>query len=344
LEERNMQRKPFFPALFELISSYMPHFKASQRAWLSRLLPTPGNVIFTLAVALVLLWASSAGAFPWQVPAAPGSSTSTVAYQGRLANSSGAPLTGTYPMEFRLYSQPYGGTNIWSEPWTGENSVQVSDGLFNVMLGSVKPIPQNVITGNNSLWLGITVGADSEMQPRVQLGSVPFAVQALTVPDGSITTAKIADEAVTRAKLAPGSLSIPVYSTGTAGLYWAVPDCLDHFYTVPGLSLTVTTDMPSVLDITFSGLGVNTRAASAIYTKIYVDNMAAGSSTADVLVTGCRNPGGSTAAPYCSFSNTFTKEVAAGSHLVEVRALCDGGSAATGQVVSGWLTARVFSQ
>jgi len=31
----------------------------------------------------------------------------------------------------------------------------------------------------------------------VQLGSAPFAVQALTVPDGSITTEKIADGAVT---------------------------------------------------------------------------------------------------------------------------------------------------
>jgi hypothetical protein len=59
-----------------------------------------------------------------------------------------------------------------------------------------------VITGHSSLWLGITVGSDTEMAPRVQLGSVPFAVQALTVPDGSVTTAKIADSAVTQGKLA----------------------------------------------------------------------------------------------------------------------------------------------
>jgi hypothetical protein len=39
--------------------------------------------------------------------------------------------------------------------------------------------------------LGITVGTDDEMTPRVRLGSVPFAVQALTVPDGSITAAKL---------------------------------------------------------------------------------------------------------------------------------------------------------
>ncbi|MFZ1465765.1 MAG: hypothetical protein WAV60_17095, partial [Anaerolineae bacterium] len=54
----------------------------------------------------------------------------------------------------------------------------------------------------NTLWLGITVGTDDEMAPRVQLGSVPFAVQALTVPDGSVTTGKIADQAVTTGKIA----------------------------------------------------------------------------------------------------------------------------------------------
>lgn len=171
---------------------------------LSRLLPTPGNAIFTLAILALLVAAQSAGALPLGRPAAEpyNSSTSTVAYQGRLADSFGNPLTGTYNMEFRLYSQVSSGTALWNEMWTGSNSVQVSDGLFNVMLGSLTPIPQNVVTGNNSLWLGIAVGTDSEMQPRVQLGSVPFAVQALTVPDGSVTSAKIADGAITQVKLA----------------------------------------------------------------------------------------------------------------------------------------------
>jgi len=46
------------------------------------------------------------------------------------------------------------------------------------------------------------------MEPRVQLGSVPFSMQALTVPDGSITAEKIADGAVTSEKLASGDIKI----------------------------------------------------------------------------------------------------------------------------------------
>jgi len=195
----------------ETITLRVPRFvirlrRGGLRLWARlgcRLLPAPGNVLFTLLLVAGLLWAQSVGALPLGRPqAAPAAaSTGTIAYQGRLADANGNPLTGTYNMIFRLYAVPTGGTPLWEEQWTGSNGVRVSDGLFNVMLGSLTPIQQSVIAGRDQLWLGITVGTDDEMQPRVQLGSVPFAVQALTVPDGSITTAKIADRAVTQAKL-----------------------------------------------------------------------------------------------------------------------------------------------
>jgi hypothetical protein len=60
------------------------------------------------------------------------------------------------------------------------------------MLGSTTPVPVSLLGTNNTLWLGITVGADSEMTPREQIASVPFAMVAHTVPDGSITNAKLA--------------------------------------------------------------------------------------------------------------------------------------------------------
>jgi len=200
----NPHRPPFLRALWAVIWSYRPRLSIGGLRRLRILLPSPGNVLFTLLIVGGLFWAGSVGAVPLLQTAA--SSTNTVAYQGRLADATGNPVTATTPMVFRLYNAATSGVPLWEENWTGPNSVHVSDGLFNVMLGSLTQIPQSVVTGNSNLWLGITVNADNEMQPRVQLGTVPFAVQALTVPDGSISTAKIADGAVNRSKLSDNAL------------------------------------------------------------------------------------------------------------------------------------------
>lgn len=85
--------------------------------------------------------------------------------------------------------------------------MSVNDGLFNVMLGSIAAGLPEAIQGHDELYLGITVGTDTEMVPRVQLGTVPFSMQAMTVPDGSITSVKIADEAVTGTKVADGAVT-----------------------------------------------------------------------------------------------------------------------------------------
>lgn len=179
-------------------------------SWFSKWLPTRGNVIFTLLIISTLVWAQSAGAFPAPAPETEtaATSTGTIAYQGRLADADGNPLTDMYPMVFRLYNAPSASAYpLWEENWTGANSVQVSDGLFNVMLGTLTSIPQNIVTENSTLWLGISVDNDDEMIPRVQLGSVPFAVQANTVLNGSITTEKIVDGAVTSGKIANGGVA-----------------------------------------------------------------------------------------------------------------------------------------
>jgi len=110
-------------------------------------------------------------------------------------------------MIFRLYTGDVGGEPLWEENWSGPNSVEVSDGLFSVRLGSLTPIPESVVNNNNNLWLGITVGTDDEMEPRIQLGSVPYSHMAQNVPDGSITADKINDGAVTTGKVLDNSIT-----------------------------------------------------------------------------------------------------------------------------------------
>ncbi len=200
---RKLNKKGLLTRLGETIDCYTAEHRTAKenisacppKPLKQRWLPTPGNILFTIVVVVTLIWTQNSGTI--SLIAAPNirsASTGTIAYQGRLADAGGSPLTDTVNMTFRLYAAAAGGAPLWEEQWTGANSVQVSDGLFNVMLGSVNSIGQAVITGNGNLFLGITVGTDSEMSPRVQLGSVPFATQALTVPDGSITTEKLAPD------------------------------------------------------------------------------------------------------------------------------------------------------
>ena len=158
------------------------------------LIPNGGTVLIVLLlIATQSIWAKEAN-----TNQAAMASTNTISYQGQLTNSTGSPLNGTYNMVFKLYTASSGGTAFWTESWTGGNAVDVSDGLFHVMLGSLTAIPQSVIASNNNLWLGITVGADGEMTPRVQLGSTPFAFQAdraygLSAADGNPQTAVYVD-------------------------------------------------------------------------------------------------------------------------------------------------------
>jgi len=248
---------------------------AAQPRRLTTWLPSRGNMIFTLVMIALLVLAQSAGALPLPVTqhAPRNTSTGTIAYQGRLADAAGAPLTGTYNMIFRLYAVATGGTPLWSEQWTGSNGVRVSDGLFNVMLGSLSQLPVSQFTNYQSLFLGITVGTDDEMAPRVQLGSVPFAVQALTVPDGSVTSAKIADGAVTQVKLgADVSLIPPDGSITTAKIAdgavtarkLAVPSAhhrssyyfstnSSSFTPISGAEVTLELDVASKMLIVFAG-------------------------------------------------------------------------------------------
>ncbi|MBP7963347.1 MAG: hypothetical protein KBG20_15840 [Caldilineaceae bacterium] len=259
-----------------------------------RWLPTPGNMIFTLVLVFTLLWAQNVGALNLGAATA-GTSTSTIAYQGRLADSDGTPLTDTLNMSFRLYGQVSGGVALWTEQWTGSNGVQVSDGLFNVMLGSLDPIPQNIIiTSNDNLFLGITVGTDGEMSPRVQLGSVPFAVQALTVPDGSITSQKMSP-------ILESVLAADAELTG-------VPQTI--------ASATIAVEVPSKIWITATcDCEYSTTTSGLIAGEIYVDEVL----VPGAIFHGVYQPSGVMGRMRSSVSRSYVYNLDPGTHILDFR-------------------------
>ncbi|MEM7129661.1 MAG: hypothetical protein AAF702_25240 [Chloroflexota bacterium] len=284
----------------------------------NRWLPTPGNVIFTFLVIGGLLLAQNSGALTlFAAPDFQSASTGTIAYQGRLADTAGTLLTNSFSMIFRLYSASAGGDHLWEETWTGPNSVRVSDGLFNVMLGSLTPIPQAVITGNENLFLGITVGNDDEMAPRVQLGTVPFATQALTVPDGSITAEK----------LAPDAIQV-LTASQTSGADWSVPVCNQvgtKDSLIPGMSLEFSTERPKTVLVDVSGLGHNSEPGKAIYSSIFVNGEVVASANGVGNLAGCRNSeADASTRTYCNLTNSATVEVEPGNHKIETWIDCDG--------------------
>ena len=94
-------------------------------------------------------------------------------YQGSLADGSGNPVTGVRSIEFLLYNVPAGGTAVWSET----QSVTITNGIFNVLLGQVNPIPASIFDGS-AVYLALNVAEDGEMTPRTQLVCSGYAFHA----------------------------------------------------------------------------------------------------------------------------------------------------------------------
>ena len=135
----------------------------------------------TLLLIAVLLLSQNAWARPAASPAAaPGPSATTVNYQGRLADSAGNPLDGSFNMSFSLWDAASGGSQVWAE---SHAAVPVSEGLFSVGLGSQTEtggIPPGTWDGDR--YLQIEVRGEI-LSPRELIRSVPMAGMALTVPD-----------------------------------------------------------------------------------------------------------------------------------------------------------------
>ncbi|PIS14656.1 hypothetical protein COT64_01535, partial [Candidatus Shapirobacteria bacterium CG09_land_8_20_14_0_10_39_12] len=181
-----------------------------------------------------------------------------LSFQGRLTDSSNNPITSATNVVFKLYNVSSGGTALWD---SGTCSITPDqDGIFSVLLGSNcgAEIDTSVFTENAQIWLGITIGADAEMTPRVQIATVGYALNAETLqgyPPGT------------------GTSTIPYLdSTGTLLIAAASPTLQSNSgtFAIKGQALSITTASASDGNITLApdGSGVLNLTLSAPTGKV----------------------------------------------------------------------------
>ena len=114
------------------------------------------------ATALVVLTLAGHGLFA-AVP-------TTMPYHGYLTDNAGRPANGTFSVVFALYDVPAGGSALWSET---QPTLNIVAGVVSTDLGLTVPLTDALF--GDPLYLGVKVGTDAEMAPRLRFGSVPFA-------------------------------------------------------------------------------------------------------------------------------------------------------------------------
>jgi hypothetical protein len=125
-------------------------------------------------------------------------------YQGRLTDANGDPVNDTVSMIFSICNDSVPGSACaWSEE---QDSVVVTDGYFNVLLGSVVRIPN--VFGDTNRWLEVSVDGEV-IEPFARLVSVPYAYQAVTCDTADYALASGSPGMLPSAAYNSGWLTIP---------------------------------------------------------------------------------------------------------------------------------------
>ena len=99
----------------------------------------------------------------------------TISYQGILTDASGnSKPDGSYTIAFSFYESSTGGEAIWNEIKT----LNISKGLFSTSLGDQVIFSANV-KFDKPYWLGIKVGNEEELSPRIALTSSGYSFSSI---------------------------------------------------------------------------------------------------------------------------------------------------------------------
>jgi hypothetical protein len=104
----------------------------------------------------------------------------TLSYQGMLTGIGNEVVEdGIYEMLFNLYRETDPSASLWSET----QNVTIVKGIFNVLLGTVTPLD---LPFDEQYYLGIAIGNEDELSPRIALTSSAYSFRARSIDDGQV--------------------------------------------------------------------------------------------------------------------------------------------------------------
>ena len=176
----------------------------------------------------------------------------SINYEGKLTTATGGCVNDTVQMTFSIYPDTLGSPADWTETQT---EVIVKEGIFNVLLGSVNPIPDTVFDGSTK-YLGVQVESDPEMRPLKPMVSVAYAFRSV-----ESDTAEFALSAAPDDDWDTDTSGLNIYRlTGNVGIGSAIPPQykLDVGGTVQMIGFKMPTDASTGRVLTSDASGVGT--------------------------------------------------------------------------------------
>jgi hypothetical protein len=160
--------------------------------------------------------------------------STTLNFQAKLEGADGAIAPdGNYNVEFKLYSASTGGTALWTEDHlnSASNGLRLDNGYLTVELGSVTAFP-STIHWDQATYITMNIGGtstgsptyDGEMNPRLKLTAVPYAFQAKSAEQLSISNGTFVTTLTVTPPTANRSITLPDAS-GTVCLDASVNNC-----------------------------------------------------------------------------------------------------------------------
>jgi hypothetical protein len=171
-------------------------------------------------------------------------------FQGKLINpTTNNPQTGNVNLTFNLYNVPTGGSSLYTET----QNVTLNNGVFSVEIGTINAISRELFLGA-SVYLGVTVGSDSEMTPRQDLVMSAYAFSANQLSDN--TEVRMVAGLTYSTFTSAGNLVVPAGVSASSGIFTnqVTASSATFTYGVTATTMTLTATVGSTITATGTGL------------------------------------------------------------------------------------------